>query len=43
MNDSYGFIDAEKETLADDGTRKFTITKDVRLAGRIILRILRMA
>jgi transposase InsO family protein len=27
VNDSYEFIDAEKEALAGDGTRKFTITK----------------
>lgn len=26
MNDSYEFIDAEKETRADNGTRKFTVT-----------------
>ena len=26
MNDSYEFIDAEKETRADHGTRKFTVT-----------------
>jgi transposase InsO family protein len=26
VNDSYEFIDAEKETRADNGTRKFTVT-----------------
>jgi len=27
MNDSYGFIDAEKETITDDGDLKYTVTK----------------